>query len=54
MLYVIGLAHRAQARTRGLPETEAQRKFAECLREIVAQARVAFIAEEYNEEALVQ
>ena len=54
MLHVIGLAHRAQARTPGDPLTEAQQAFAGCLRRTIEQVRPAFVSEEDSEEALAE
>lgn len=52
MFYLIGVAHRAQAKTRGCELTEAQGAFAACLRHAVEEIRPDLIAEENSEEAL--
>jgi hypothetical protein len=52
MLYLIGLAHRAQSRKPDLETTEAQQAFERCLRRTIEEVRLALIAEEDSEEAL--
>jgi hypothetical protein len=52
MLYVIGVAHRAQAKTPDSQATEAQESFEGCLRGIIDEVRPDFIGEEDNEEFL--
>lgn len=52
MIYIIGLAHRAQARKPRAPLTAPQETFAACLRHIIQKAQPAFVAEEDSEEAL--
>jgi len=54
MLYVIGLAHRAQTRLHGVEPNDAQKKFSSCLSSTVETVRPAFIAEEFSEEALAE
>lgn len=52
MVYLIGIAHRAQARTTGSPITEAQEQFKGILQKAVATVPPILIAEEDSEEAL--
>jgi hypothetical protein len=52
MIYIIGLAHRAQTRRRGVELNDSQSTFSSCLRGTVETTRPAFIAEEFSEEAL--
>ena len=54
MLHIIGLHHRAQARTPGNELIGAQQAFADCLRRTIEQVRPSFIAEEDSEEALAE
>jgi hypothetical protein len=54
MLYIIGLNHRAQARTQESELTEEQQAFSDCLLRTIEQVRPAFIAEEDSEEALTK
>ena len=54
MLHVIGLAHRAQSRTPGNVETEAQQTFRRCLDQTIRDVHPAFIAEEDSEEAFAE
>ena len=54
MLYIIGLAHRAQTRRYGVEPNDAQKQFSGCLRGTVETVRPAFIAEEFSEEALAE
>ncbi len=52
MLYIIGVAHRAQAKTPDSQATEAQESFERCLRHTIEEVRPAFIGEEHNEDFL--
>src|SRR5689334_11016333 len=52
MLYILGVAHRAQARTPDAQYTAAQQFFEFCLRRTIQEVRPAFIGEEDNEEFL--
>jgi hypothetical protein len=52
MLYIIGLNHRAQARTLGNELTQEQQVFSNCLLRTIEQVRPEFVAEEDSEEAL--
>jgi hypothetical protein len=52
MLHIIGLNHRAQARTLGNELTREQQVFSNCLLRTIGQARPVFVAEEDCEEAL--
>ena len=54
MLYLIGLNHRAQARTYAAELTPEQQAFADCLRHTVAAVKPALIAEELSEEVLAK
>jgi hypothetical protein len=54
MLYLIGLAHRAQSRKSDLKQTEAQQAFEHTLRRIIKDVRPTCIAEEDSEEALCE
>lgn len=52
MIYILGVAHRAQSRKPGGQKTEAQQFFEFCLRRTVLEVRPAFIGEEDNEDFL--
>ncbi len=54
MLYIIGVAHRAQARRPGVQETEAQLAFTRRLDRTIQEIQPAFVAEEDSEEALAR
>ncbi len=54
MLHLIGLNHRAQARTPGSELTEEQQVFSDYLLRAIEEVRPAFIAEEDSEEALAK
>jgi len=54
MLYIIGVAHRAQARKPTSAQTEAQQSFADRLSTLIDQVYPAFVAEEDSEEALCE
>ncbi len=54
MLHIIGLSHKAQVRKQHSSETDAQKAFAECLRNDIRETRPDFIAEEYSEESLIE
>jgi len=53
LLHIIGLNHRTQVREVGVPElTYSQGFFAQCLRTLVREVRLDFIAEEWRQEHL--
>jgi hypothetical protein len=52
MLYLVGVAHRAQARKPDLEKTEVQHAFERHLLRIIKEVQPVFIAEEDNEEFL--
>ena len=52
MLYIIGVAHRAQAKPLDACETEAQKSFAQALRDTIERVQPTLIAEEDCEEFL--
>jgi hypothetical protein len=52
MLYLIGVAHRAQARKPNVGKTGAQHTFESYLRRTIQEVRPVFVAEEDNEEFL--
>jgi hypothetical protein len=54
MLYIIGLAHRAQARPPEGQLSEAQQRFSDRLRRTVEEVRPVFIAEEDSGDALAE
>jgi hypothetical protein len=54
MLYLIGLNHRAQARTPESELTAEQLEFSDCLRRTIEEVRPSLIAEEDSEEALLK
>src|SRR5258708_6266900 len=54
MLHIIGLNHRAQARTPGSELTDEQRLLSDCLLRTIEQVSPAFVAEEDSEEALTK
>lgn len=54
MLYIIGIAHRAQARKPDGKLTDEQQAFASCLRHAIEKTHPAFIGEEDNEEFLLK
>jgi hypothetical protein len=54
MLYIIGVAHRAQARRPEGQLTGAQQAFGRCLCRITDEVRPGFIAEEDSQEALAE
>jgi hypothetical protein len=54
MLFIIGIAHRAQARKPNADKTEAQREFTSCVKRTIEKVRPAFIAEEDSAEALAE
>lgn len=54
MLYLIGIAHRAQARKPDGALTDEQQTFAACLRRTIEESHPAFIGEEDNEQFLLK
>lgn len=52
MLYIIGLAHRAQSYLEGREKDERQLAFEEILRRVVEEVQPTLIAEEDSEESL--
>ena len=54
MLYIIGVAHRAQSRRPDVELTPEQNQFSLCIRQIIQAARPRFVAEEDSEEALAE
>ena len=54
MLYIIGLAHRAQSRKADVAETEAQQSYGNLLRQMIHDVRPVCLAEEDSDEALAE
>ncbi len=54
MLYIIGVAHRAQSRKPNCDKTEAQQALTQCLRRAIEENHPVFVGEEHNEEFLAR
>jgi hypothetical protein len=54
MFYIIGVAHRAQAKQKRNEDTEEQKHFRKCLAEAIERFKPALIAEEFSEWTLQQ
>lgn len=52
MFYIVGVAHPAQSRQKGVPLSSAQRQFRDCISEAIARVKPALIAEELSQCAL--
>jgi hypothetical protein len=51
MIHLIGVAHKEQASSSGVPETEAQERYADVLQRTMVAVRPRLVAEEYSTEA---
>lgn len=54
MFYLIGVAHRVQAKLVEEPQSEDQARFCDCVEDTIHRFRPALIAEEFSQEALVK
>jgi hypothetical protein len=52
MIYIIGVDHNVQTKERGDPETGRKLIFADCLRKVIREVHLDFIAEEWRQELL--